>query len=199
MNDSKTPIVRARIALSQYRRPIWVDPVTIPVNAPQPIPVTHVRTTDRRRRATRAPPHPGCDAVGRIRTGGRDQGPGGGRRSRRRPRAVRLAGGAAAAPRDAHRVSLSPRCGRRRRSGAGRVRQGVSAHRAVPRGAALRCVVHAHPRQRLPRPVEEPEPAAAVDRRAERGLARRAAGRAGRRRASRRASISCSRASGGSR
>ena len=42
-------------------------------------------------------------------------------------------------------AALSARCGRCGRSGAGRVHQGVHAPRIVPRGIAVRGLVHAHP------------------------------------------------------
>ena len=58
----------------------------------------------------------------------------------------------APAARVAHRVSLPARRGGSRRGGAGRVRQGVLAPGVVPRGAAVRRLVHAHPDQRMPGP-----------------------------------------------
>ena len=61
---------------------------------------------------------------------------------------------ATAAPRVAHRLALSARRGRGRRSGAGRVRQGVHAHRVVPAEPLVRGLVHANSDQRLSRSAE---------------------------------------------
>ena len=63
----------------------------------------------------------------------------------------------------AHCVSLRARRGRRRRGGAGRLRQGVHAPRHVPRGTAVRGLVHAHPDQRMPGSAEGAAAPRAVD------------------------------------
>ena len=75
----------------------------------------------------------------------------------------------------AHRVPLHARCGRGRRSRAGRLRQGVLAPGVVPRGAPLRSLVHAHPDQRVPGPDQGAHPARTLDR-TDAGRARAASG-----------------------
>ena len=84
------------------------------------------------------------------------------RRARRGARAVRRAGRPPAAARRPHRLPLPARRARRRRSGPGRVPEGVHAHHQLSRRPAVRGVVHPHPRQRLPRPPQGAGAAAAV-------------------------------------
>ena len=84
-----------------------------------------------------------------------------------------------------HRLPVPPRRARRRRGGAGRVRQGVHAHHDLSRGPAVRSVVHPDPGQRLPRPAQgalAPAALGAADVESVRRAAARAGGAADQRR-----------------
>ena len=82
--------------------------------------------------------------------------------ARRGARALRGAGGSPSAAGGQDCVSLSARFGGGGRGGAGRAREGVFAPVVVPRRAAVRGLVHAHPDQRVPRPDQGADAARAV-------------------------------------
>ena len=81
----------------------------------------------------------------------------------RGPRRVRANRRAPATPRVAHRVALSARRGRGRRSGTGCVRQGVHAHPVVSAESVVRGLADANPDQRLSRSAEGADAPIALD------------------------------------
>ena len=111
-------------------------------------------------------------AFGRHAAGGRHPQPGRARRDGRGARPVLGARHAAPTPRVAHRLSISSRCRRGRRSRPGRVRQGVQSHHLVSGSLAIRGLVHTHSHQRLPGSAEGAIAARPLDRRAPKSRAR---------------------------